>query len=80
LGNSGRASLPGPGFWEIDAGLARIFRVREGMSFEARAEAFNLTNSYRAGIPVTAINNQSFGKILTAQDPRIVQLALKFVF
>ena len=80
LGNSGRASLPGPGFWEIDAGLARIFRVREGMSFEARAEAFNLTNSYRAGIPVTAINNQNFGKILTAQDPRIVQLALKFMF
>ena len=26
------------------------------------------------------LNNQNFGKILTAQDPRIVQLALKFVF
>ena len=80
LGNAGRASLPGPGFWEIDAALSRIFRVREGMNFEARAEAFNLTNSYRAGIPVTAINNQNFGKILTALDPRIMQLALKFVF
>jgi hypothetical protein len=80
LGNAGRASLPGPGFWEIDAALSRIFRLREAISVEARAEAFNLTNSYRAGIPVTAINNQNFGKILTAQDPRIMQLALKFVF
>ena len=50
------------------------------MSVEARVEAFNLTNSYRAGIPITAINNPNFGKILTAQDPRIMQLALKFVF
>src|SRR5262249_21405048 len=79
-GNAGRASLPGPGFWEIDTAVSRIFRVRESMNLEARAEAFNLTNSYRAGIPVTAINNQNFGKILTAQDPRIMQLALKFVF
>jgi hypothetical protein len=81
LGNAGRASNLGPGFWEIDAGLSRIFPLREGMTVEARAEAFNLTNSYRAGIPVTALNNtQNFGKILTAQDPRIMQLALKFVF
>jgi hypothetical protein len=80
LGNAGRATLPGPGFWEIDAALSRIFRLQENMSVEARVEAFNLTNSYRAGIPVTAISNQNFGKILTAQDPRIMQLALKFVF
>jgi len=65
--------------------LSRIFRVREGMNFEVRGEAFNLTNSFRAGSPgqptvITAINNQNFGKILTAQDPRIMQLALKFVF
>ena len=85
LGNSGRASLLGPGFWEIDTALSRIFRVREGMNFELRGEAFNLTNSFRAGSPgqptvITAINNQNFGKILTAQDPRIMQLALKFVF
>ena len=70
----------GPGFWQIDMALSRIFRVREGMSFEARGEAFNLTNSFRAGNVITAINNQNFGKILTAQDPRIVQLAVKFVF
>lgn len=80
LGSAGRSSILGPGFWQIDMALSRIFRVREGMSFEARAEAFNLTNSFRAGNVITARNNQNFGRILTAQDPRIMQLALKFVF
>jgi hypothetical protein len=80
LGNAGRATIPGPRFWEIDTALSRIFRVRENVKLEARGEAFNLTNSYRAGTPITARNNQNFGQILTAQDPRIVQLALKLVF
>jgi hypothetical protein len=81
LGDAGRASNLGPGFWEIDTAVSRIFRVQEGKSIEARAEAFNLTNSYRPGLPVTAFNNTAnFGKILTAQDPRILQLALKFMF
>jgi hypothetical protein len=65
--------------------LSRIFRIREKMSLEARGEAFNLTNSFRAGgsgLPAvtTAINNPQFGQILNAQDPRILQLAAKFVF
>ena len=85
LGNSGRSSIPGPGFWEIDMALSRIFRVREGRTVEVRAEAFNLTNSFRAGGPgmplvTTARNSPQFGQILTAQDPRIMQLAMKFVF
>ena len=60
--------------------LSRIFRVRERASLEVRGEAFNLTNSYRAGAVTTALNNQNFGQILTAQDPRIMQVALKLVF
>jgi hypothetical protein len=30
--------------------------------------------------PVVALNNASFGRILTAGDPRIMQLALKYTF
>jgi len=80
LGNSGRASVPGPGFWEIDTALSRTFNVREKVKLEARAEAFNLTNSFRAGTPTTNRTSQTFGQILTAQDPRIMQFALKLVF
>src|SRR5665213_1292336 len=85
LGNSGRSSVPGPGFFQIDMALSRIFRVHEGMNLEVRGEAFNLTNSFRAGGPglaavTTARNSPQFGQILNAQDPRIMQLAAKFVF
>ena len=85
LGNSGRSSVPGPGFWEWDAALSRLFHIREKMTLEARGEAFNLTNSFRAGSPgqptvITARNSSNFGQIITAQDPRIMQVAMKFVF
>ena len=86
LGNSGRSSIPGPGFWDFDMALSRLFHIREKMTVEARGEAFNLTNSFRAGAPgqptvITARNNTAqFGQILFAQDPRILQVAMKFVF
>jgi hypothetical protein len=85
LGNSGRSSIPGPGSWEMDMALSRLFHIREKMTLEARGEAFNLTNSFRAGSPgqpavITARNSQNFGQIITAQDPRILQVAMKFVF
>ena len=80
LGNSGRSSIPGPGTWEEDMALSRLFHLRERMTMEARGEAFNLTNSFRAGPVTTGRNSPQFGQILTAQDPRILQVAMKFVF
>jgi hypothetical protein len=80
LGNLGRSSIPGPGFWEIDMALSRAFRIREGQSLEFRGEAFNLTNSFRALAVTTTQNSAQFGQILSAQDPRIMQVAMKFVF
>jgi hypothetical protein len=80
LGNLGRSNIPGPGFFQIDAAVSRSFRVAEKKTFEIRGEAFNLTNSFRAGPVTTALNNPQFGQILTAQDPRIMQLAGKFTF
>jgi hypothetical protein len=84
LGNTGRSSVPGPGFFQIDSALSRIFRLKERQTIELRVEAFNLTNSFRAGpgaaLVVSARNSPQFGQILTAQDPRIMQLAMKFGF
>ena len=81
LGNAGRSNIAGPGFYGLDMAVSRIFGVRESVSLEARGEAFNLTNSVRLNAPVTARNDTiNFGKVLTAQDPRIMQVALKLVF
>src|SRR5439155_26220910 len=84
LGNPGRNSVPGPGCFQLDSACSRIFRIQERKTLEVRAEAFNLTNSFRAGpganLVVTARNSPQFGQILSAQDPRIMQLALKLSF
>jgi hypothetical protein len=80
LGNVGRNSVAGPSTWQLDAALSRVFQVRESQRLEFRAEAFNLTNSFRANNPNSAFNNNTFGQIRTARDPRVMQFALKYVF
>jgi hypothetical protein len=90
-GTMGRANVTGPGSFRIDMGVVRVFRLREKQSVEFRAEAFNVVNhvnpcsssSGMQGTPdcmSTTLTDATFGRILTAGDPRIMQLALKFVF
>jgi hypothetical protein len=80
IGNAGNASVAGPITWKFDAALSRTFQVTEAQKVEVRAEAFNVTNSFRRGNPITALNSNIFGQINTALDPRIMQFALKYVF
>jgi hypothetical protein len=80
LGNIGRNSILGPKTWSFDVALSRVFRFRENKRIEFRAEAYNLTNSFRPGNPNTTVTNNTFGVIRTSSDPRIMQYALKYVF
>ena len=91
LGNLGRSNIPGPAFWQIDAALTRDFRIREGYTLEFRGEAFNLPNTERAGIALPSLaaggsglnltyGTPGFGTITSSLDPRIMQMALKFMF
>ena len=73
-------SIRGPGLFTLDMGLTRKFQIREGQSVEFRAEAFNLPNHVNGYNPSTVLNSQTFGRITSALDPRIIQLALKYVF
>jgi len=64
----------------MDMGVTRAFQVREKQSVEFRAEAFNVPNLVNLGTPTLNFTSGTFGQILTASDPRILQLALKYVF
>ena len=79
-GNMGPSTLLGPGFFGIDLSLTRIVRVREKQSLELRGEAFNVLNHVNPLDPVSTLTSSTFGQILAANDPRILQLAMKFVF
>ena len=80
MGNVGVATVRGPKTWQFDASLSRTFQFGETRKIEVRAEAFNVTNSFRRGNPTLGLNSNTFGQITTALDPRIMQFALKYVF
>ncbi|PYS53809.1 MAG: TonB-dependent receptor [Acidobacteria bacterium] len=79
-GNSGRGVIRGPGAWNVDVALSRTFPITEAQKIDLRFEAFNLFNHTRFGNPNTIWNSPTFGQILTARDPRIMQVALKYAF
>jgi hypothetical protein len=80
LGNVGAGSIAGPGTRQFDVALARTFQFRESQRLEFRAEAFNVMNSFRMDNPDTNLNSNTFGQVISAQDPRIMQFALKYFF
>jgi hypothetical protein len=81
LGNLQRNSIVGPRNKAVDLSLVRRFRFGTHV-VEARAEAFNAFNWFNPGLnaPVTNFNNVQFGQITSAEDPRIMQFALKYSF
>jgi hypothetical protein len=90
LGNVGRATLDLPLAWQFDLALARSFHFRETQALEFRAEAYNVTNSFRPGVPPgspnsalaidTNLSSAQFGRVRLSLEPRILQFALKYLF
>jgi hypothetical protein len=83
-GNTGRNSVVGKGSRVVDLSLVRSFRFAATHRIEARLEAFNAFNWFRpAGgnnAPITNLSNANFGRYLAADDPRIMQFAVKYQF
>jgi len=76
----------GPGFFGIDAGLAKMWNIKEDKTLRFSWEVFNVTNSVRfdagGSLPnEDLVDNTSFGKLngeLT--NPRVMQFSLRFAF
>ena len=50
----GRNTFIGPGYWNLDLGLTKIFDVTEKVKVQFRAEAFNALNHPNFDTPVSA--------------------------
>ena len=75
-------AILGPGRWNVDTGLSRSFRFGS-QSMQFRWEVFNIFNHMTPNNPVTAYNSPDFGKVTslgTGTAPRIMQLAVKYMF
>ena len=80
FGNSGRNNLQGPGGFTFDLALMRHFSITEHHRIQFRAEAFNLLNHPVYNNPRSSLADVNIGRILTANEPRIMQFALKYFF
>ena len=69
----------GPSYFQNDLAVTRNFQVA-ARQIQFRWEIFNVINHTNFNNPTTALNSSNFGRILSAQDPRIMQFALKFNF
>lgn len=80
-GNVRKGYLQAPGYTDWDTGLQKFFDITERYRFQFRAEYFNVLNHTNLSGPNTGrASLLTFGSITAASDPRIAQLALKFLF
>jgi hypothetical protein len=89
VGNMRPGMIRGPGYFNVDAGLSRIFTIKETQRVELRMDAtnvFNHTNFLNPSLPgaqqlaFNTLTSSTFGRLQTARDARILQFALKYVF
>ncbi len=81
FGTLGKGTLAAPAVWNWDMSGSKDFKITERFNVQFRAEFFNVFNHTQFAAPGTTVNSaSSFGRILAANDPRILQLALKMTF
>ncbi len=85
FGTAPKNAIRGPSRFNLDASLFKDFSGikwwnAEGATLEFRAETFNTLNHTQFQSINTTYGSGQFGQITSAYDPRVIQLALKFMF
>jgi hypothetical protein len=82
-GTSKRRFFYGPGLNNYDMALLKNVRLTESKSLQFRLEAFNVFNHAQFFGPQAVdgnISSSTFGQVINATQPRLVQLGAKFFF
>jgi hypothetical protein len=82
-GNASRRFFYGPGMDNYDMALLKNVRLTESKSLQFRLEGFNVFNHAQFFGPQAVdgnIDSSTFGDVISATAPRLVQLGAKFFF
>jgi hypothetical protein len=82
-GTSKRRFFYGPGLDNYDMALLKNLRLTESKSLQFRLEGFNIFNHAQFFGPQSVdgnIGSSTFGQVVSANPPRLVQLGAKFFF
>lgn len=87
FGNLGRNAVIGPGFSNIDFAIVKSTRIRERLTWQVRADGFDILNHANFGQPGGTVGTASFGQITNTRWPtgdsgssRQLQVAMKLIF
>ena len=83
LGNAPRRFFYGPGIMNTDLTLLKSVSLAKGQAIQFRLETFNVFNTaqfYGAGSVDGNVSSSTFGQIVRAAPPRLIQLAVKCSF
>ncbi len=86
IGNSPRTLCCGPGINNFDFALLKDTATSEQTHLQFRAEFFNIFNHAQFANPTAAVGasgdfaSGTFGQVVRARDPRLIQFGLKFIF
>jgi hypothetical protein len=87
VGNLGRNTFVGPGYWAADTSIFKNFRLSDRFGLQFRAEAFNIfnhTNFQLGGATGPTGSNKldrpQFGQASGTFNPRQLQFGLKLSF
>ena len=81
FGNEGRNAVLGPRYVNWDFSAFKNIRLTESKELQFRGELFNLLNHTNYRLPVSDIESTTtFGQIQSDVSPRVIQVALKFLF
>jgi hypothetical protein len=80
FGNAGRGILDGPGLRTVNFSIVKSNAVGERLNLQFRTEFFNLLNRTNLNLPDHFVGSPTFGQVVSAEDPRRIQFAVKMVF
>ena len=81
FGSLGRNTVIGPDQRRVNISVSKMTRLKEGISLEFRAEAYNVSNTPTFRNPARDLSGGNFGEITrTRGGPRVIQLGLKLRF
>ncbi|HXX02473.1 MAG TPA: carboxypeptidase regulatory-like domain-containing protein [Candidatus Acidoferrales bacterium] len=80
FGNEGRNVVEGPAYLNWDFSAFKNIPISESREFQFRGELFNFLNHTNFRLPVSDISSPNFGQIQQDVGPRVIQVALKFLF
>ncbi|MGA2420667.1 MAG: hypothetical protein ABSG69_11330, partial [Candidatus Acidiferrum sp.] len=80
FGNVPHALCCGPALSDTDLVVAKKTKINERFDTEFRGEFYNLFNHTQFENPDGNFSDQTFGEVLKARDPRVLQFGLKILF